>query len=151
MNSSLLLVSRWLLSITALLWTVIGIGLVATLACWWLEPAPFSTPTNTHVVGPTALRVTDQVVIERDVCVFTEGVVAIRNVRWLRRGDGTYTAPPERTVTRDLGCHTVQVAWPIPDELPPGHYWVISDWTIPLNPLRTLTIPGGLVEVDIIL
>ena len=80
------------------------------------------------------------------------GVSFVRAVRWYRDDGSNFVSPPISGVTPmdAIGCGPAHVMYQIPDDLPPGHYRVHTDWIVYLNPLRTATISGGDVEVEIV-
>lgn len=50
-----------------------------------------------------------------------------------------YLLPPT-TSTRPEGCSISKVAIPVPEELPPGEYFLRTRFTYKLNALRTITV-----------
>ncbi|OGO14258.1 MAG: hypothetical protein A2Y53_03890 [Chloroflexi bacterium RBG_16_47_49] len=53
--------------------------------------------------------------------------------------DIIYTTP-ESTTQRQTGCHVVNIVVPIPQELPPGNYYIQTVYKYDVNPIRSITL-----------
>lgn len=141
---------HWISVVAFSLWAIVGGFLLMQFVIWqWFDALPFSTPTGVRLVGPQSVTRAGSIEIERTVCITHAGAPAIRHVVWTLAGNGAFRAPAVEGLTGAVGCRTLRVLYPVPDDIPPGRYTVQTSWSVPLNPLRRAMIEGGAVEVEV--
>lgn len=116
---------------------LVGTAMIVVITYWLIYP--YVPITFTDPVFPVLTKRVKQgknLEIVSSFCKYMETTPTLTRTF----ENGLVFSTPQMAVSRDMGCHTVTIHVPIPEELPAGKYHLKQIYQYKVNPLRTITL-----------